>query len=460
MPEKLSLLAAAELVRAKKVSPVELTQACLKRIEQLNPKLNAFITVTSEKAIDQARAAESEIQGGNWRGPLHGIPIALKDVFDTAGVRTTAASAVFESRIPEKSASVVARLKNAGAVLVGKTNLHECAYGGSTMISHYGVVRNPWSPERIAGGSSSGSAVAVATGMCYAALGSDTAGSIRQPSSFCGIVGLKPTYGRVSMRGMIPLSWSFDHVGPITNTVEDAAAVLQAIAGHDADDAASCDVPVSDYRSQIKRDVHSLRLGVGRRWFFESVDAEIESHVNEAVNLLTGMTAGIREIEVPVHSDDPVKKAEAYAYHANFVAHTPELYDPATLRRIRSGASVGLPEYIEAARELKLLRGRVNALFAEVDAILAPTVPISAPMVDELARKPATLREVEIMTLRNTRPFNVLGIPSISVPCGFTRAGLPIGLQISAAPWREDIVLALAYAYEQATEWHKRSSQL
>jgi len=460
MSENLSLLATADLVRAKKLSPVELTQACLKRIEQLNPKLNAFITVTAEQAMNQAQAAESEIQHGKWRGPLHGIPVALKDVFDTAGVRTTAASALFGNRIPDTDSSAVTRLQNAGAVLVGKTNLHECAYGGSTMISHYGVVRNPWAPERIAGGSSSGSAVAIATGMCYAALGSDTAGSIRQPSAFCGVVGLKPTYGRVSMRGMIPLAWSFDHAGPITKTVADSAAVLQVIAGYDPEDISSRDVQVSDYKSQLGQNIPGLRLGVARRWFFENLDPEIESQVNGAVKLLAGITAGIREIYVPVHSDDPAKKAEAYAYHAEFVAKTPQLYHPETLRRIQSGGSVRTAEYIQARRELENIRREIESIFDEVDAILTPTVPISLPVIDDLTREPAKLREVEIDTLRNTRPFNVLGLPTISVPCGFTQAGLPIGLQISAAPWHEDIVLALAHSYEQATEWHKRSPQL
>ena len=460
MSECLSLLATADLVRAKKVSPVELTQACLERIEQLNPKVNAFITVTAEQALEQARAAESEIQRGKWRGSLHGIPIALKDVFDTAGVRTTAASALFETRIPDKDASVVTRLKSAGAVLVGKTNLHECAYGGSTMISHFGMVRNPWALERIAGGSSSGSAVAVATGMCFAALGSDTAGSIRQPSAFCGVVGLKPTYGRVSVQGMIPLAWSFDHAGPITKTIQDAAAVLQVVAGYNCDDITSCDRSVPDYALQLGQNIRALRLGLARRWFFDNLDPEIESRVNEAVKLLAAMSAGIREIDVPVHSDDPVKKAEAYAYHAEFVAASSQLYHPETLRRIQNGASVTASEYIHARRELDTVRRNVEAMFNEVDAILTPTVPLSPPVINDVAQKPASLREVEIATLRNTRPFNVLGLPTISVPCGFTSAGLPVGLQITAAPWREDVVLALAYAYEQATEWHKRSPQL
>lgn len=460
MSDKLSLLATAGLVRTKKISPVELTQTCLARIEQLNSKLNAFITITAEEALKQARAAESEIQHGQWRGPLHGIPIALKDVFDTARVRTTAASASFENRVPNEDAAAVTRLQDAGAVMLGKTNLHEFAYGGSTMISHFGVVRNPWAVERIAGGSSSGSAAAVASGMCYAALGSDTAGSIRQPSAFCGVVGLKPTYGRISMRGMLPLAWSYDHAGPITNTVADAAAVLQVIAGYDSNDITSRDVPVPDYTAALDHDVRSLRLGVPRRHFYENLDLEIEACVKDAIKLLGGLTANTREIEVPVHSDDPAKKAEAYAYHAELIARSPQLYHPETLRRIQSGASVSAVDYIKARHELEQLRCDVEHVFEDVDAIITPTVPIPPPVIEELTREPGKLREVEIATLRNTRPFNVLGLPTISMPCGFTGAGLPVGLQISAAPWREDILLALAHAYEGATDWHKRSPQL
>jgi len=456
----MTLLEAARAIRAKEVSPVELTRECLARIEQLNPKLNAFITVTAEQALEQASAAEAEIQRGHWRGPLHGIPIALKDVFDTAGVRTTGASALFENRIPAEDAAAVQRLKEAGAVLVGKTNLHEFAYGGSTMVSHFGVVRNPWDTERIAGGSSSGSAAAVMAGMCYAALGSDTAGSIRQPAAFCGAVGLKPTYGRVSMRGMLPLAWSYDHAGPITRTVADAAAVLQVLAGYDREDVTSRDMPVSDYTAALDLDIRTLRLGVARRYFFDNADPAIAAAVNQAIELLQEMAADLREIEVPVYSDDPAKKAEAYAYHAEFAAKSPQLYHPETLRRIQNGASVTAPEYISARRNLERVRRDAECLFETVDAILTPTVVIPPPKIDDLKREPAKLRDVEIITLRNTRPFNVLGLPTISVPCGFTNAGLPVGLQIAAAPWREDIVLALAHKYQQATHWHARAPQV
>src|SRR5438876_1541082 len=282
-----SILEIAEQLKKRAVSPVELTRDCLHRIERLNSTLNAFITITGDSALGQARQAEEEIQHGGWRGPLHGVPLALKDIIDTAGIRTTAASALFKDRIPTEDAEVVRRLKDAGAVLLGKQNLHEFAYGGSSIVSYYGEVRNPWDPAYIAGGSSGGSAAAVAAGLCYGAIGTDTAGSIREPAALCGVVGLKPTYGRVSARGVIPLSWSLDHVGPITATVSDAAVILQVIAGFDAGDINSADIPVADYAAAVGGRAKALRIGVPRAYFFEGLDAEIQSAVKQALSVMT-----------------------------------------------------------------------------------------------------------------------------------------------------------------------------
>src|SRR5580704_4611601 len=278
---------ASELLRKRELSPVELTKNCLAQIEKLNPTLNAFVTVTAELALTQARAAEAEILSGHWRGPLHGIPLALKDLIDTAGIRTTAASALFKDRVPAEDAEVVRRLKEAGAVLLGKQNLHEFAYGGSTMISYYGEVHNPWDPARIAGGSSGGSAASVAAGLCYGAIGTDTAGSVREPAALCGIVGLKPTYGRVSVRGVIPLSLSLDHIGPIARTVADAAVTLQAIAGYDKKDANSVDMPVPDYLASLRQQWRPPRIGVPRKLFFEDLDPAVASAVEEALGVLS-----------------------------------------------------------------------------------------------------------------------------------------------------------------------------
>lgn len=451
-----SILQTSELLRQGSVSPVELTADCLARIETLNPKLNAFITVTAESALAAARQAEAEIRRGAWRGPLHGIPLALKDLIDTAGVPTTAASLLFKDRIPTEDAEVVRRLKAAGAVLLGKQNLHEFAYGGSSMVSAFGEVRNAWQAEHIAGGSSGGSATAVAAGLGYGAIGTDTAGSVREPSALCGVVGLKPTYGRVSARGVIPLSISLDHVGPIGRTVEDVAVIVAAIAGHDPADKASVDAPVEDYVAALKNSFQPLRVGLPKKFFFEDLDPEVASAIDHAVSGLAAMGAEIREIELPVPTDRTLQSAEAYAFHAEFVARSPERYQPETLRRIRAGQNVSSEARLESSRELQRARRDIAAIFADVDILVTPATPIAAPTIAELKQDSDLLRPRELLLLRNTRPVNVWGLPAISVPGGFTEAGLPIGLQIIGPHWAEARVLQVAYAYEQATAWHKR----
>lgn len=443
-------------VRRREISPVEITRSCLERIQQLNPSLNAFITVDGESALAEARAAEEEIARGKWRGPLHGIPIALKDLIDTAGVRTTSASALHANRVPTEDAEVVRRLRQSGAVIVGKTNLHEFAYGGSSLISYFGDVHNPWDSGRITGGSSGGSAAAIPSGMACAAIGTDTAGSIREPASLCGCVGLKPTYGRVSSRGVIPLSTSLDHVGPMTANVEDAAIVLQAIAGYDPDDICSVEVPVADYVSALKEDAKALRVGIPRGYFYEDLDPEVSSSIEHALMGIRTLVGEVKEVQLDVPTDRTLQTAESYAYHAEDVARNPESYQAETLRRIRTGQNISAAEYIQKRRELDEARRRIGQVFAEVDLLITPTTPIPALLISELRANPDALRPAELRLLRNTRPFNVWGLPTISVPCGFTQSGLPIGLQIAGPHWREDLVLRFAHAYEQATAWHKR----
>ena len=447
-------------LRARRVSPVELTSDCLTRIEQLNPKLNAFITVLAESALADARCAEQEIQSGHYRGPLHGIPIGLKDIIDTAGIRTAAASALFKDRIPTEDAEVVRRLRAAGAIILGKQNLHECAYGGSAMISFFGEVRNPWDVSRIAGGSSGGSAASVAAGLGLAAIGTDTAGSIRLPPAFCGIVGLKPTYGRVSARGVIPLSWALDHFGPIANSVYDAAAILQVLAGYDAADPASIDTPVPDFTAALDQLPPGLRIGIPRAFFFDDLHPEIAAAVEKAIAFYRSLHAEIRDLTLEVSTDRTLAMAEAFAYHEPFVASSPELYLPATLARIQAGASITAPMVLRARRELDLARHSIRKIFDEVDILLTPTVSAPPPTIAELQEHPENLRPAELQMLRNARPFNVWGIPAISIPCGFTSENLPIGLQLAAPPWREDLLLQVAHAYEQATEWHQRTPTL
>jgi len=448
----------APRLRRKEISPADLTRACLKRIENLDSSLNTFITVAAESALDAARAAEIEIGRGEWRGPLHGIPVALKDLIDTAGTRTTAASALYQNRVPAEDAEIVCRLRRAGAIILGKNNLHEFAYGGSSLVSVFGDVHNPWNPAHIAGGSSGGSAAAVAAGLCYAAIGTDTAGSIREPAALCGCVGLKPTYGRISTRGVIPLAWSLDHLGPMAATVADAAVVLQAIAGYDPLDANSAEVPVSDYLSGLQDGAHSLRVGIPRAHFYVDLDDEVGAAVEKALAVINGLVAETRELQIEIPTDRVVQNAESYAVHAENIARTPDLYQAETRRRIRNGEDISAAEYIQRRRDLDQARRSIQGIFADVDLLVTPTTPVPAPAIADVKKDPEMLRPAELTLLRNTRPFNVWGLPAISVPCGFTKTGLPVGLQIAGPHWREDLVLRLAHAYEQATEWHRRPS--
>jgi aspartyl-tRNA(Asn)/glutamyl-tRNA(Gln) amidotransferase subunit A len=447
---------AAELLRTKKISSLALTRACLERIEQLNPMLNAFITVTAESAFREAKAADEEIVRGEYRGALHGMPIALKDLIDTAGVRTTAGSAVYENRVPEQDATVVRRLRDAGAVFLGKLNLHEFAYGGSGVISHFGPVRNPWDTTRTTGGSSSGAAAAVASGMCFAALGTDTAGSIRLPASLCGITGLKPTYGLVSAAGVIPLCWSYDHVGPMTRTARDAALLLDAIAGYDAEDPTSLPGKYEAVTKGLENLPSGLRFAVAREFFLEDLDSEVAAGFDAAVETLAGILGTkASEISVPQEKSNVVRVAEPHAYHETLLEKNADLYQPATLERIRAGAGISATRYLEVRRELELLRRSAVSVFDTIDLILTPTVPCLPYGIDELVDNPAELRPKELRMLRNTRPFNTLGWPTITGPCG-VGGKFPIGLQIAAAPGKDGLLLQVAYALERKTRWSEK----
>jgi aspartyl-tRNA(Asn)/glutamyl-tRNA(Gln) amidotransferase subunit A len=443
-----TILEAAGELRSRKLSPVELTRECLERIEALNSGLNAFITVTADRALQKAKAAEDEILRGDWRGPLHGIPIGLKDLIDTAGVLTTAGSLLYRDRVPSQDAVVVRQLEQAGAVLLGKQNLHEFAYGGSSMISAYGEVHNPWNPDYIAGGSSGGSAAAVAARLGFGAIGTDTAGSIREPAALCGIVGLKPTYGRVSADGVIPLSKSLDHVGPLAQTVADATILLRAIAEGGG-------IPPENFLSLWDRSKTKLRIGVPRVFFYEDLDPEVAKAVEAAASAIAALGSEIREITLTPDNDRTVQAAESYAFHAAVVAKTPELYQPETLRRINTGKLLSAQDYQTKLAELKTARQNIHRVFDEIDVVVTPTAPIPAPMISELKQNPDLLRPRELVLLRNTRPFNVWGLPTISIPCGLTSAGLPIGLQIAGPLGREDLLLQFAYACEQALQWRE-----
>jgi aspartyl-tRNA(Asn)/glutamyl-tRNA(Gln) amidotransferase subunit A len=440
----LSLAEAARRLRARGVSPVDLTRACLERIERLDPGLNAFIAVTAETALAEARRAENELARGEARGPLHGIPVAVKDLVDVAGVPTTGASAAFLDHVPERDAEVTARLRAGGAVLLGKLNLHELAYGASSVVGHFGMVRNPWAPGRTAGGSSAGAAVALACGLCYGAVGTDTGGSIRQPASFCGIVGLKPTFGRVSVRGVLPLAHSYDHVGPMTRSAEDAALMLGVM----------CDG--GDAAIDPSIDARRLRIGVAREHFFAELDPEVARALEGALAVLGGLASAPREVSIPALTDTTIFRAEAWEQHGELALRHPELLQPETLRRVLAGREVDPVALAEARATLAGLRKAARELFANVDVVVTPTTPSPAFAVEEPPAETPDLRALELVSLRNTRPFNALGAPAISIPCGFTADGRPIGMQLAGAPGAEASVLALAQAYQGATEWHSR----
>jgi aspartyl-tRNA(Asn)/glutamyl-tRNA(Gln) amidotransferase subunit A len=450
---RLTIDEASRRIAARELSPVELTRAYLERIERVDERVNAYITVTAEQALEQARAIERELAAGRYRGPLHGIPLALKDNIDTAGVLTTAASAVYADRVPTEDAECVRKLRDAGAVFLGKLNMHEFAYGGTSAVTHYGPVHNPWNLDYNPGGSSGGSAAAVAARLCAAALGTDTAASVRFPAACCGVVGLKATHGLASIRGIVPLSELHDHVGPIARSVADCALVMTALAGFDPLDPVSIRAEREDLRAAIGREVQGLRIGIPRSPFFEELDPEIDAATDRALAVLTDLAGPTRDVRIAAPDTYALLDAETYAYHAPLLADPTKraLYQPLTLQRVMGGASVSTEVYIEQRRRMTIARNTIDAVFADVDVLVAPTCMRMPETIAAVLENPAR----ESSLIRNTLPFNVFGIPAISVPCGFTRAGLPIGLQIIGPRVGEARLLTLAHAYEQATEWYR-----
>jgi aspartyl-tRNA(Asn)/glutamyl-tRNA(Gln) amidotransferase subunit A len=452
----LSLGEASRLIRTRRTSSLELTNACLARIYTYEPLLNAFITITEEYARDRATMLDLELRRGQWRGPLHGIPIALKDNMDLAGYRTTAASEVRRnSSLAAVDAEVVRRLKQAGAVILGKTNMIEFAsFGAST--DAFGRVHNPWSLDRAPGGSSSGAGAAVAARLCLGAIGTDTGGSIRSPAGACGITGLKTSYGRVSNRGIIPFNWSLDTVGPLARSAADAAILLQAMAGYDRLDASSRDQPVPEYRREIARSVRGLRLGIVRRPFFEELNPEIAPAIYQALSDITDIAPRVRDVSLPYVDPDTfvvLQRAEAYAYHRSDFERVPELYGPLLRSRLSMGKALTAAEYAAARHQLDELRRAIRMTFEEVDLVItpnrAPIEKLAGIGLGDTSSQPMARR------VRNTSlPMSVFGIPAVSVPCGFTPNGLPVGLQIAGPMWSEGRVLALARAYQDRTNWH------
>jgi aspartyl-tRNA(Asn)/glutamyl-tRNA(Gln) amidotransferase subunit A len=446
---RMTIEAAAEAIRAREISPVSLLESCLARIETLEPRLNAFITVTADLAREQAREAEREIQAGRYKGPLHGIPVAVKDLFATKGIRTTAGSRILADWLPTEDATVVRRLREAGAVLLGKLGLHEFAYGISSVNPHFGDVRNPWDTTKIPGGSSGGSAVAVVASEAYAALGSDTGGSIRIPAALCGCVGLKPTFGRASLFGAIPLSWSLDHPGPLARTVRDVALAMTTIAGYDPRDPVSVDRPVEDLLAGIDRGARTLRVGVPTDHVWDECDPAIAASVRAAIEALARAGAEVREIRWPraaeyARAASAILGVEARAYHEGAFPGRSSEYGPLVRARLSSQGDVDAETY---ARSMKLLRearsGVADRDLDGVDVLAMPTVPTRAWTIEE-AKEVGRPSE----WTRITRIFDLTGQPAVSLPCGFDPDGLPIGLQFAARMWDEAAALRAARAYE------------
>lgn len=449
----LTVAQASERLRRRTVSSVDLTRACLARIDKLQPVLNAFITITGDRAVADARAADDEIRAGKWRGPFHGVPIALKDNIDTAGIRTTGASQLFKDRVPTEDAEVARRLKTAGAVMLGKLNLHEFAYGGTSAVTWFGPVHNPWNPKLTPGGSSGGPGAAVGADMCFASVGTDTAGSVRIPASYCSIVGLMPTFGRISIRGIIPLSWELDRAGPMCKSVEDTAIMLKLLAGYDAQDTTTVDVPVSDYVRGLRAPTAKLRVGLPRTPYFDKLNPDVAKAIDAALAVVKKLTGSMMDVTLPAPPNaGPLISVDAYTWHQQWIDKTPELYDAPVRRAIQNGANVKPAVYAQALRDLARVRREIVNTFKEVDVLVLPTMA-DPPFEIETG----LTRNV---SARNTSPFDAYGIPMISIPCGFTSDNLPVGLQIGGAPWAEGTVLALAHAFEQATEWHTRKPPL
>ena len=445
----LSLHELSGRIRAREVSPVEATEAALARIERLNPKLNAYITAMAEGALADARAAEAEIASGRHRGPLHGVPIGVKDLCATKGVRTTAGSKILGDWVPDEDATVVRKLREAGAVIVGKTHLHEYAFGATGLNPHYGPARNPWDTTRITGGSSSGSGAGVAAGLCFAALGSDTGGSIRIPSSLCGIVGIKPTYGRVSLAGVVPLAWSLDHVGPMARTVRDCALVLAAIAGPDPKDPSTADEPLDAWAAGLEGGLAGLRIGVPTAYAFELTEPDVAAVVHDAITTLERLGAEVQQLDLPIleeywTSAGLVLVSEAAAYHQANMEQRPQDYGETQRRRIQLGLEQKAADYVRAARLRDEARRTCDQLLLSEVALLAlPTTVRAAMPIESVAQDDPTLG-----LTRLTAPFNLTGQPACSVPCGFTEGGLPVGLQLVGRRFDERTVLRAAHAFE------------
>jgi aspartyl-tRNA(Asn)/glutamyl-tRNA(Gln) amidotransferase subunit A len=444
---------AATALARKTVSSEELTRLCLARISKLDRQLNTFITVDADSALMQARECDRQRKSGRAPHRLHGIPIALKDNIDTAGIRTTAAAQVFKDRIPSEDAEVTKRLKATGAVFLGKLNLDEMAFAGTGTSGYFGSAHNPWNIDRITGGSSAGSAAAVSAGLCFASVGSDDGGSVRIPGAHCGVVGFKTSYGRVSTRGVVPSAYSMDTIGPIVRSVEDAAVLLQVLAGQDPLDAITTAESVPNYSQALRAPISQLRIGIPREYFFDQLHPDVAAAVEEAIRHLRPKVREVRDVTLPrlQQAENGDYDVELYHYQKPFFDKSPELYHPWSQRHLNQMKKVEPLPYIETLKRIRECRRDIRRVFEQVDVLLLPTMREPAPLISE------TVNETHRRPPSNTSPFNHFGTPAMTVPCGFSKDGLPIGLQIAAAAYREPVILQLAYAYQQSTDWHRRT---
>ena len=460
-PAFLSVAEAAELLRDKKLSPVEYAKALIARVEQYDGKLTAFLHFTPEIALADARRAEAEIARGEWRGPLHGVPYGLKDIVDYAGLPTTAHSKILADNIAAADSVVTQKLRAAGGVFMGKLSTHEFATGGPCFDLPWPPARNPWNRDHFCGGSSSGSGVATAAGFVPAAIGSDTAGSIRNPATMCGVVGMKGTYGLVSRRGVFPLAYSLDHIGPLTRTVKDNALMLDLIAGHDALDPASADARAGNYMAALGQGAKGLRIGVIRHFYTRDLegDAEMVASIEAALKVFAGLGASVKEIETAplgeyAACNRAILSAEAYAIHEKWLQERPEDYARLTRERILAGAFVSAADYINALRVRGKLTRAFHALFSDIDIVITASALDPACRIDDPA-------EIDRTYARQARsPFNVTGSPALSIPTGFSKAGLPLGMQLVGKPFSEALLYRAGHAYERETKWVERHPAL
>lgn len=458
-PQDWTIAGLSFALRKKLISPIEITRAYLQRIETNDGKINAFITLLHRQALRAARRAEQEIVKGKYRGPLHGIPFAAKDLFFTKGIRTTCGSKILADFIPRHDATVIERLDSAGAVLLGKLNMHEFAYGTTSVNPHYGPVRNPWDRERVPGGSSGGSATALSASFAPLTLGTDTGGSIRIPSALCGTVGLKPTYGRVSRYGVYPLCWSLDHIGPMTRTAVDCAISLNVIAGYDPRDPASAEVPVPDYTRSLFKDLKGIRIGIPDSYYFERLEGDVGKTVWKAIQDLKRLGARVQQISIPNLEEAAMAAfialvAEGAASLEKWHRTRPRALGRDVLSRLNVGAAVTAAQYLKAMRFRRRVLENFQKAFSKVDAIVTPQLPITAPRIGQAGVSFGKVEEaVPAALTRFTRIYNLIGIPALSVPCGFSAAGMPIGMQIAGRPFDEETVLGIGCAYEVIAPW-------